>query len=176
MGAFMALAAVFAPMMGGLLQSAFGWRSHFALQIAFGLIAGYFVWRKLPETLTQRTESISPRAIVAGYAEIARNRAVLAYVGMLALSFAGVFAWISGSSFVLQDIYGLSALEFGLAFAASSAGYLAGTSLAARIVTRMGIDTTIGVGAAALALGGLVGLAAIPFGGGSSIALIAAMA
>ena len=51
MGAIMALAPVGAPMIGGVLQSGFGWRSHFILQIAFGLIAALFVWRKLPETL-----------------------------------------------------------------------------------------------------------------------------
>lgn len=176
MAAIMALAPVFAPTIGGVLQSAFGWRSHFVMQIAFGLIAAWFVWRKLPETLRQSTGSISPRAILAGYAEIARNRAVLAYVGMLAVSFAGVFAWISGSSFVLQDIYGLSALSFGLAFAAASAGYLAGTTVATRIVLRLGIDRTIGVGAVILAAGGLGAAAAIPLGSESPIPLIAAMA
>src|SRR5712671_24471 len=177
MGAIMALAPVGAPMIGGALQSAFGWRSHFVLQIAFGLIAVFFVWRKLPETLGERTPGpFSLRAILGGYAEIMRNRAVLAYVGMLALSFAGVFAWISGSSFVLQDLYGLSALQFGLAFAASSAGYLVGTALAARFVTRVGLDRTIGIGALALALGGAGGIAAIPLGGPSAIPLVAAMA
>jgi DHA1 family bicyclomycin/chloramphenicol resistance-like MFS transporter len=177
MGAIMALAPVFAPMIGGVLQSAFGWRSHFALQIVFGLIAAFFVWRKLPETLKAPTPGpFSLRAIFAGYAEIARNRAVLAYIGMLAVSFAGVFAWISGSSFVLQDIYGLSALSFGLAFAAASAGYLAGTTLATRIVLRLGIDRTIGIGAVMLAAGGLGAAAAIPLGAASPIPLIAAMA
>ena len=177
MGAIMALAPVFAPMIGGVLQSAFGWRSHFILQIAFGLFAVYFVWLRLPETLKAATAGpLSARAILAGYAEIARNRAVLAYVAMLAVSFAGVFAWISGSSFVLQDIYGLSALSFGLAFAAASGGYLAGTTVATRIVLRLGIDRTIGVGAVILAAGGLGALAAIPLGGASPVPLIAAMA
>jgi DHA1 family bicyclomycin/chloramphenicol resistance-like MFS transporter len=177
MGAIMALAPVCAPMIGGVLQSVFGWRSHFVLQIAFGLVAAYFVWRKLPETLRARTPGpFSLRAIVAGYAEIMRNRAVLAYVGMLSISFAGVFAWISGASFVLQEIYGLTALQFGLAFAASSAGYLAGTALATRIVTRLGLDRTIGIGALALAAGGLGSIAAIPLGGTSAIPLVAAMA
>jgi DHA1 family bicyclomycin/chloramphenicol resistance-like MFS transporter len=87
-----------------------------------------------------------------------------------------VFAWISGSSFVLQDIYGLSALSFGLAFAAASGGYLAGTAVATRIVLRLGLDRTIGIGAAALALGGLGAIAAIPLGGASPILLTAAMA
>jgi MFS transporter, DHA1 family, multidrug resistance protein len=177
MGAIMALAPVFAPMIGGVLQSAFGWRSHFVLQIAFGLVAAFFVWRRLPETLKAPAPGpFSLRAILAGYAEISRNRAVLAYVGMLAVSFAGVFAWISGSSFVLQDIYGLSALSFGLAFAAASGGYLAGTALATRIVTHLGIDRTIGIGAVALAAGGLGAIAAVPLGGTSPIPLVAAMA
>ena len=177
MGAIMALAPVFAPLIGGLLQSAFGWRSHFVLQIVFGLIAAVFVCRRLPETLKAPTQGpFSLRAILAGYPEIARNRAVLAYVGMLAVSFAGVFAWISGSSFVLQEIYGLSALSFGLAFAAASSGYLAGTALATRIVTHLGLDRTIGIGAAALAAGGLCAIAAVPLGGASAALLIAAMA
>lgn len=177
MGAIMALAPVGAPMLGGALQSAFGWRSHFVVQIAFGLIAAFFVWRKLPETLKARTPGpFSVAAIWAGYREIMRNRAVLAYVGMLSISFAGVFAWISGSSFVLQEIYHLSALSFGLAFAAASAGYLAGTALAARFVTRVGLDRTIGIGALALAAGGVAGIAAIPLGGASATPLVAAMA
>jgi DHA1 family bicyclomycin/chloramphenicol resistance-like MFS transporter len=177
MGAIMALAPVGAPMIGGVLQSVFGWRSHFVLQIAFGLIAAFFVWRKLPETLKLRMEGpFSARAVFDSYRVIMRNRAVLAYIGMLAISFAGVFAWISGSSFVLQEIYGLSALAFGLAFAASSGGYLTGTALATRIVTRIGLDRTIGIGALALALGGIGGVAAVAFGGTTAIPLVATMA
>jgi DHA1 family bicyclomycin/chloramphenicol resistance-like MFS transporter len=177
MGAIMALAPVGAPMIGGVLQSAFGWRSHFVLQIAFGLIAALFVWRKLPETLKTPTAGpFSLGAILAGYAEILRNRAVLAYVAMLAASFAGVFAWISGSSFVLQEIYGLSALSYGLAFGAASGGYLAGNMLATRIVIRLGLDRTIGIGALALTVGGIGSIAAIPLGGASAVPLVAAMA
>jgi len=177
MGAIMSLAPVGAPMIGGVLQTAFGWRSHFVLQIAFGLIAAFLVWRKLPETLRQRIEGpFSLRAMIDGYRVIARNRAVLAYVGMMAVGFAGVFAWISGSSFVLQEIYGLTALAYGLAFAAASGGYLLGNAIATRIVTRIGIDRTIGIGSCALALGGLGAVAAVLLGGASAVPLTAAMA
>lgn len=177
MSAIMALAPVFAPMMGGVLQTAFGWRSHFVLQIAFGLVAAFLVWRKLPETIRVRTPGpLSVGAILGSYAVIVRNRAFLAYCGMLSISFAGVFAWISGASFVLQDIYRLSALTFGLAFAAASVGFLGGTAIAARVVTRLGLDRTIGIGAFALAVGGLAAAAAVAWGGGSAVPLIAAIA
>ncbi len=177
MGAIMSLAPVGAPMIGGVIHSAFGWRSHFVLQMAFGLIAAFLVWRKLPETLRSPTPGpFSVRNILSGYAIIARNRAVLSYLAMLSVSFAGVFAWISGSSYVLQDIYGLTALSFGLAFAAASFGYLCGTTLATRIVTRIGIDKTIGFGCAALAIGGTSAALAVAFGGASPIPLVAAVA
>jgi MFS transporter, DHA1 family, multidrug resistance protein len=175
MGAIMALAPVGAPMIGGVLQSAFGWRSHFVLQLAIGLIAAALVWRKLPETLRASTPGpFSIRTILESYALVARNRAVLAYLAMLSVSFAGVFAWISGSSFVLQEIYGLTALSFGLAFAAASGGFLAGTTLATRIVTRIGLDATIGYGCLALTLGGAGTIVAVVIGGAPL--LIAAVA
>lgn len=177
MAGIMALAPVGAPMIGGVMQSAFGWRSHFIVQCAFGLVAAYLVWRKLPETLRVRAaEPLSLGAIGRSYGVILRSRAFLAHCGMLSVSFAGVFAWISGSSFVLQDIYGMSALAFGLAFAAASGGYLAGTALATQIVTRIGLDRTIGVGALALAIGGLAAVVPLAIGSASAIPLIAAMA
>jgi DHA1 family bicyclomycin/chloramphenicol resistance-like MFS transporter len=71
------------------------------------------------------------------------------------LSYAGLFAWLSGASFVLQDLYGLTAFEFGFAFAGGSLGYVVGTALAARLVLRQGLDRVIGLGSSALALGGL---------------------
>ena len=77
------------------------------------------------------------------------------------LPYASVMA---GASFVLQDIYGLSALAFGLAFAGASCGFLAGNVIATRIVQRIGLDLTIGIGSLLLAAGGLAALAAVALG------------
>src|SRR5204863_3892684 len=70
----------------------------------------------------------------------------------------------------------LSALAFGLAFAASSGGYLGGSALATRIVTRIGLDSTIGFGCLALTIGGAGAAAGVALGGMSPIPLIAAVA
>ncbi len=154
MSAIMALAPVVAPLAGGVLQSAFGWRSTFIALFAFGLFTALFIWRLLPETLEIKTAG-SLSKLMTNYGTLAKNKAFVAHLGIAACSFAGLFAWISGASFVLQSIYRLSALGFSLAFACASLGFLIGTSLAARLVTRIGIDRTMGLGAAALALGGL---------------------
>ena len=100
----------------------------------------------------------------------------LAYLGLGTASYAGLFAWISGASFVLQDLYGLSPFAFGVAFALGSVGYMTGATLAARMVVRSGIDATIGFGALAIALGGLAMVAAVALGLRSAVSLVLPMA
>ena len=106
------------------------------------------------------------------YRTFTKNRVFLAHLGIVTCSFMGLFAWISGASFVLQDLYGLSTLEFAVAFAIGSAGYLLGTVLAAGIVTHIGLDRTIGLGGLALAVGGLAMVAAVTLGLTSAASLV----
>jgi MFS transporter, DHA1 family, multidrug resistance protein len=174
MGAIFSLAPVIAPAVGGLLQSGFGWRSNFVVLTLIGLSASLAVFVMLPETLRARSaEPPRVRAIIAGYREILGHRAFLAYLGLLSISFGGVFAWISASPFVLQDLYGLTPFWFGFAFAAASAGFLTGSILATRLGMRLGIDRSIGVGAACLAVGGLGCVAAVAFSASAIPLLIA---
>jgi len=90
--------------------------------------------------------------------------------------YAGLFAWISGASFVLQNLYGLSPLYFGIAFALSTVGYLTGTNVATRLVMPLGLDRTIGFGCCALAVGGLGMVVSVALGLTSAFALIVPMA
>ena len=176
-GAVMALAPVFAPLIGGMLQTAFGWRSVFFTLVGGGLAGAAIVWPLLPETLSQRAaEPVSPATMFRSYRVVARNAAYLAYLGLATTSFAGLFAWISGSSFVLQYLYSLTPFEFGVAFAVGSVGYMAGTTLAARLVMRHGVDATLGFGAAAMAAGGIAMVLAVALGLASAAALVLPMA
>jgi MFS transporter, DHA1 family, multidrug resistance protein len=177
MGAVMALAPVLAPLAGGVLQTAFGWRASFFVLVATGLIATAIVAPLLPETLTARaSEPVSPASMLKSYRVVARNPAYLAYLALASTSFAGLFGWISGASFVLQNLYALSPFEFGVAFAVGSLGYMSGTSLAARLVMRFGIDHTLGVGAGAMAAGGMAMAGAVAFGLTSAVSLVLPMA
>jgi DHA1 family bicyclomycin/chloramphenicol resistance-like MFS transporter len=176
-GSVMALAPVLAPAVGGLLHAAFGWRSIFFTLAATGLTGITVIWLLLPETLRLRAaEPVSFASMLSSYRLVARNPAYLAYMGLATTSYAGLFAWISAASFVLQDLYGLTAFAFGFVFAVGSLGYMAGATLAARLVVRRGLDVTIGLGGAASALGGLGMVAAVAFGLASSLALVIPMA
>jgi DHA1 family bicyclomycin/chloramphenicol resistance-like MFS transporter len=172
-GSVMALAPVLAPVAGGIMQTGFGWRSIFFTLVAAGLVGAGIVWLLLPETLSVRAaEPVSPSTMLKSYRVVARNPAYLAYLGLAATSYAGLFAWISGASFVLQNLYGLSPFDFGVAFALGSIGYMTGATLAARLVVKLGLDVTIGLGGCALAIGGLGMVAAVALGLTSAVSLV----
>lgn len=173
MGAITALAPITAPLIGGLLQTFTGWRFVFVTLLAFAALQFVLMWRLLPETLPSRpAEPFGLGVMLRSYRAFMAEPSFLAHLGLAALSYAGLFAWLSGASFVLQDLYGLSALDFALAFTIGSAGYLVGTSFAARFVVRLGIDRTIGIGTGALCLGGLALVLALALGLRSSLALV----
>ena len=172
-GSVTALAPVLAPVVGGILQTGFGWRSIFVTLVIAGLASGGMVWLRLPETLaTRAAEPGSPVNMLKSYRVVARHPAFLAYLGISTASYAGLFAWISGASFVLQNLYGLTPFNFGIAFALGSIGYMTGTLIAARLVARLGLDGIIGLGSVAVSIGGLGMVAAVALGLTSAISLV----
>src|SRR5215510_15967948 len=171
-GSVMALAPVLAPIAGGLIQTAFGWRVTFLALVGAGFAGGAIVWALLPETLNTRAEPVSLPSMLRSYRIVGRNPAYLAYLAITSASYAGLFAWISGSAFVLQDLYGLAPFDFGVAFALGSIGYMTGSALAARMVVRIGVDGVLGMGGCACAAGGLGMMAAVALGLTSSLSLV----
>jgi len=163
MGAITAFAPIVAPTIGGLLQTVFGWRATFVLLVIFAALAGSIAARLLPETLRKPEGGrFSIAKMIALYPAVLVHRGFLANLGILTTTFVGLFAWVSGAPIVMQSaIYGLSPLTFGVTFAMGAAGYMLGTFIAARIVMRLGIDRTMGIGCVTLALGGLIMVAVV---------------
>ena len=173
----MAVGPVLAPVVGGFLQTAFGWRSVFVLLALSGASAAAVVWFLLPETLALRAaEPVSFKSMIKSYRVVMRDSAFLAYTGLATACYAGLFAWISVASFVLQNIYGLAPLDFGIVFSLGAVGYMTGTTIAARVVVRLGIDGTIGVGCVTMTIGGVAMVAAVALGLTSSLSLVIPMA
>ena len=177
MGSISATAPIVAPMIGGVLQAGFGWRANFICMSVGGLIALLVAGRLLPETLRpdNRASPLSFFSMMRGYGAVARPRGFLVYLGIITTTYAGLFAWVSGASVVLQGVYGLSAVAFGFTFALGAAGYMLGAMIATRLVVRLGLDRTIGVGVVVIAAGGL-SLALAVATGVPGLWLVAAMA
>ncbi len=161
MASAMALAPMAAPILGGWAFSLWGWRSNFVILVVFGLVLLLGVLRLLAETNRHRDPlALRPARMLRTYGLLLRDRRFLGHVLTLSLAFSGLFAFISGSSFVLIEVLGLAPRHFGFAFAAVVFGYVTGTFISGRLSERVGVDalltagTTMGV-AAALLLAGL---------------------
>jgi len=176
MGSITAFAPIVAPAIGGVLQVAFGWRASFILLVIFALCAGAIAARLLPETLKERTPGpFSFGAMAVLYRSVLVHRGFVANLGILSASFVGLFAWVSGASVVMQRVYGLSPAAFGVTYAVGALGYMLGTSIAARVVMRLGLDRTMGIGAVTQACGGLAMAAVVALGFASVAWLVLTM-
>src|SRR6478736_5211725 len=144
MGMIMGLVPAIAPVLGGVLQQAFGWRSTFVATLAFAAAVVAMVTFLLPETIRNRSrEPLSLGSIIRGFGTLFASRAFRVYVALTALAYGGLFAFISGSSFVLIDIHGLTPVQYGLSFSLVVLGFILGTILAQRLVARRGMDGVI---------------------------------
>lgn len=172
----MALAPVLAPMFGGIVQAGFGWRGVFGVLGAVCALVALATYLWLPETLKARAaERVSVSSIWASYRVVFRNRAYRAYLAMCTATYSGLLAWLAGSAFLLQNVYRLTAFEFGFVFAVGSAGYLIGSNIGARIVVRLGIDFVIGIGAVLATIGGVAFFASLSVGFTSPLAVVLPM-
>jgi len=177
MGSITAFAPIVAPMIGGVLQTVLGWRAIFVVLLGFAVVSGAMAALLLPETLRERASGpFSLRAMGGLYRSVLAHRGFLANLGILTASFVGLFAWVSGAPIVMQGArYGLSPLVFGFTFALGALGYTGGTFLASRIVMRLGLDRTMGIGCVVLAVGGLALVAVVASGLDDVIWFVGAM-
>ena len=155
-GMAMALAPAIGPILGGYLQILYGWRANFLALAAFGamtLVAALIV---LPETNRWRDPTATrARRIAANYRNLWANVPYRGYVLICACAYAGIFSFISGSSFVFIDVLGLRPDHYGLCFAAIVVGYMLGTFSSARLTLRLGLERLILTGALFGVAGGM---------------------
>jgi DHA1 family bicyclomycin/chloramphenicol resistance-like MFS transporter len=155
MGAIMGLVPAVAPIIGALLEQAFGWRASFGLSAALALGLALVVAMWLPETVPAGERGRwTARGMMADFARLSAHAKFRRYTAAVCLGYGGLFAFISGSSFVLQGHYGLDELEFGLSFALAVLGFIIGTLIAAAFTRRIGVERTVAIGTMALAVGG----------------------
>src|SRR6201981_681691 len=103
MGAITGVAPIVAPVIGGGLQTFFGWRATFVLLLICVFVIGATAARLLPETLREWPKTpFSLRAMGTLYRSVAVHRGFLANLAILTASFVGLFAWISGAAPVVS--------------------------------------------------------------------------
>lgn len=154
------LAPVLAPVIGGLIQGAVGWTGVFAALAVAGLLLLAVTVFGLRESLPQARRS--PAALGSTWrtsAGLVGDPTFWRYTLVSGLAFGGMFAYVSGGPFILQNVYGISPQGFGLIFAVNSLGMVVASQLNGWLVTRHGVHRLLAVGmwlTAAAGLGVLV--------------------
>jgi DHA1 family bicyclomycin/chloramphenicol resistance-like MFS transporter len=143
-------APVLAPLIGGQILRFTDWRGVFVILIAVGLLLGGTVLARLPETLppAERHGGGVGEALRAMRGLLA-DRVFTGYVLTGGFAFATLFAYVSASPFVVQEIYGASPQTFSLLFGLNSVGLLAvGQVNGKLLVGRVSLDRVLGAGLA----------------------------
>jgi len=159
------LAPVLAPVIGSQLLGVMEWRGVFFVLAGYGVVMTVVAAFLLVETLPgERRGRFEAGAVARRYRHLFKDGAFVGVAIVGAMSFTALFAYLSSSSFILQDTFGLTPQQYGIAFAVNSAGLVAGTQTSARLMRVMAprTVTTIGLtiqiaGAAALLVCGLAG-------------------
>lgn len=153
----MAIAPLLAPVLGTFLLTHFGWRAIFYFMVAFGLVALLVIRFLLPETLPPEARDTGNWAAKRkAYRSIIADKRSRAYMLCGAMNTATLFAYISSTSFVFIEHFGLSPNQFSLLFATNVGGLLIGNTLNSALVTRLGYLRFLGLGIVASLIGGTV--------------------
>ena len=141
------LAPAVAPIVGGYLLTASGWRAIFWLLLLYPVVLLAACWRWLPETLPRENRvPLRLTRIASNLLALGRRPAFGALVLMTAASFCGFFAYILAAPSFVRDVLGLKPTEFGWLFLATACGSLAGSFWATRRAGPKQPATTIALG------------------------------
>ncbi|MEU7134021.1 multidrug effflux MFS transporter [Streptomyces sp. NPDC046261] len=148
------VAPVVAPLIGGQILRLTDWRGVFVVLTAIGVLLTLVAWRYLHETLPPaRRQEGGLGATLRVMRGLLADRVFAGYMLAGGFAFAALFAYISASPFVVQDIYGASPQTFSLLFGVNSVGLVAVGQINGKLlVGRVSMDKVLAVGLAVITL------------------------
>ena len=160
-----ALAPAIAPVIGGWLQTFFGWRSVFAFLVLSTAALWFACWKLLPETLPpEKRQSLKPAYLGRTYWRVMSSPAFLFASAALSLNFGGFFIYVLSAPVFLMTHLGVPETGFLWLFGPAMSGLISGSWLSGHLAGKISLSRTI-------ALGYLVMIAAAIFNVSLNLAL-----
>lgn len=161
------LGPILAPVIGGQLLRVTTWQGVFVVLFAAGIIFCLMISLRLPETLPKERRSKSGlKGTLLTFQVLLGNRKFMGYALSQGFVTAAMFAYISGSSFVLQNMFEVSPQIYGLIFATNGIGIIITGQIAGRLAGKVSETRLLLSGLLLCTLGGLSLLITILAGGG----------
>ncbi|MFJ8659245.1 Bcr/CflA family multidrug efflux MFS transporter [Streptomyces sp. NPDC093795] len=151
------VAPIIAPLIGGQILRLTDWRGVFHVLTVIGFLLTLVVWRFLDETLpAERRHEGGVGQALRTMKGLLADRVFTGYMLTGGLAFAALFAYISASPFVVQEIYGASPQTFSLLFGLNSIGLVAVGQINGKLlVGRVSLDKALGWGLGTILLASL---------------------
>ncbi len=156
------MAPILSPVIGGQLLHFTTWHGVFLVLALFSLVLLLAVLLFLPETLpAERRQTGGVRPMLSAFRVLLTDRLFMGYGLAAGLAFGAMFAYIAGSSFVIQNIYDVSPQAYSLMFGANALGIVIMAQINARLVRSSGPRRMLMVGLTGSAIGGVSLLAVV---------------
>ncbi|MFD7538619.1 Bcr/CflA family multidrug efflux MFS transporter [Streptomyces sp. NPDC059819] len=148
------VAPVVAPLIGGQVLRLTDWRGVFVVLTVIGVLLTAVVFKWLHETLpVERRHSGGVGEALRTMGGLLKDRVFTGYMLAGGLAFAALFAYISASPFVVQEIYGASPQTFSLLFGLNSVGLVVVGQINGKLlIGRVSLDKALGFGLAVITL------------------------
>ena len=128
------LGPIVAPIIGGAILSFANWKVVFLVLTFIGIILTVVVAFRLEETLpAEKRVPSNIKQVVMNFGSLLKDREFAGYAFTQGFTTAGIFAYVSGISFVYQNIYGVSPQVFSLLFGINGVGLIIGTQIVGRL-------------------------------------------
>lgn len=161
------LAPILAPIFGGQILQFTSWQGVFMVLSGIGICMLVAVWLGMPETLPRHLRSgKSINNLLCTFWGLIKNRKFMGYALGQGFVYAALFAYIAGSPFVLQNIFGLSPQMFSAFFAINGLGIIIAGQITGRLAGRIHETKLLIAGLTMAACGGTFLLIMILCGGG----------
>jgi DHA1 family bicyclomycin/chloramphenicol resistance-like MFS transporter len=141
------IAPIAAPLLGGVVINAAGWRACFGALAAVSLLTFLVALVAVPESLPpERRHGGGLRSTLATARSLLADRVYLGYTFAFGLGFAALFCYIAASPFFLQYVLGLTVGQSSVAFAAGAVTATLSSATNARIVGRISPEILLRTG------------------------------
>jgi len=168
----MSVAPMFGPMLGGILDSLFGWRIVFWVYLAMGIAFFALVWVDVGETNLNPSETF--RKQFATYPELFGSGRFWGYALCLAFGVACYFAFLSGAPLIANEVLKVSSSHLGFYMGSITIGFFGGSYVSSRLIERLGLTRLILLGRFVAVIGLGVGLMIVLSGTITALAIFGA--
>lgn len=145
-----------APIIGGYLVDNSNWQHIFGILTGLGLLMALAVATSLESSPRGSAKNSAQRGVFQDFAVVISKKGFALNMGILVAVQIGVYAFISASPYLVIEILGFSAVQYGLVFIYLTAGYIVGNVISGQVVAKIGAEKLVMIAAGNYCIGVII--------------------